>query len=129
MQPVADAQPPGLDAADQLERLIDLQHGAAQPDRRQAPPERTFLFVFQQQGPAPVARGMVLGPGTIMDIARQEVEQAKLRWVRCWETFGPDAPWVDTTEIGTFDDVMFPRSSRQSVSIPANSRRASASRR
>src|SRR5262249_30177801 len=30
--------------------------------------ERTFLFVFQQKGPAPLARGMVLAPGLTLDI-------------------------------------------------------------
>ncbi len=70
--------------------------------------DRTFLFVFQQQGPAPVARGMVLGPGTIMDIARQEIDETKALWLKCWNTFGPDDPWVDTHEIETFDDTEFP---------------------
>ncbi len=69
---------------------------------------KTFLFVFQQQGPAPVARGMVLGPGTIMDIARQEIDDAKALWLKCWNTFGPDDPWVDVSEIETFDDTEFP---------------------
>ncbi len=69
---------------------------------------RTFLFVFQQQGPAPVARGLVLDPGTIMDIARQEIDEAKAQWMRCWHTFGPGDPWVDTHEIETFDDTEFP---------------------
>jgi hypothetical protein len=35
-------------------------------------PERHFLFVFQQKGPAPLARGMVLAPGLTLDIGREE---------------------------------------------------------
>ncbi len=70
--------------------------------------DRTFLFVFQQQGPAPVARGLVLGPGTIMDIARQEIGEAKALWMRCWHTFGPDSPWVDVEDISEFDSTEFP---------------------
>ncbi len=70
--------------------------------------DRTFLFVFQQQGPAPVARGLVLGPGTIMDIARQEIDEAKAQWMRCWHTFGPDSPWVDVEDISEFDSTEFP---------------------
>lgn len=67
----------------------------------------TFLFVFQAKGPAPVARGKVLAPGMIMDIARMEIDQALTQWARCWETYGAD-PWVDIADISTFDDQEFP---------------------
>lgn len=69
---------------------------------------KEFLFVFQQQGIAPVARGKLFGAGLVMDIARQEIEQAKLTWARCWEHYGPDEPWLDTTGITQFADEDFP---------------------
>lgn len=69
---------------------------------------KEFLFVFQQQGIAPVARGKLFGPGLVLDIANQEIEQAKLTWARCWEHFGPDEPWLDTTGITQFADEDFP---------------------
>ncbi len=90
-----------LDAARQSRTF----HHPALPDH---PTDQTFLFVFQQQGPAPVARGIVLGPGTIMDIARQEIDEAKAQWMRCWHTFGPDDPWVDVEDISEFDSTEFP---------------------
>jgi hypothetical protein len=69
--------------------------------------ERTFLFVFQSKGVAPVARGKVLAPGTVLDIGKIEVEQALYLWARCWEVFGSE-PWVDVSDITTFEDTEFP---------------------
>ena len=69
--------------------------------------ERTFLFVFQSKGVAPVARGKVLAPGSVLDIGKLEVEQALYLWARCWETFGVE-PWVDVSDITTFEDTEFP---------------------
>lgn len=69
--------------------------------------ERTFLFVWQQKGIAPLARGMVLGPGNILDIAGMEIDNATHVFARCWEHFGV-GPWLDIADIETFDDLEFP---------------------
>lgn len=69
--------------------------------------ERTFLFVFQQKGIAPVAKGKILAPGITLDLGRYEVAMAKANFARCWKTFGTD-PWVDTSGIETFDSSEFP---------------------
>jgi hypothetical protein len=69
--------------------------------------ERTFLFVFQAKGVAPVARGKVLAPGSVLDIGNMEIEQALYLWARCWSVFG-DEPWVDVSDITTFEDTEFP---------------------
>lgn len=69
--------------------------------------ERTFLFVFQQKGIAPVAKGKILAPGITLDLGRYEVDLAKANFARCWRTFGTD-PWVDTSGIETFDSSEFP---------------------
>lgn len=74
---------------------------------RNVVPEPTFLFVFSAKGPAPLARGKVLGPGSVLDIARIEVDEAMLLWARCWQTFGA-SPWVDISDIATFEDTAFP---------------------
>lgn len=71
------------------------------------PHEMTWLWVWQQKGPAPLARGMVLGRGTVLDIGRQEIEEAMHIFARCWKTFGAE-PWVDIVDIDTFDDTEFP---------------------
>lgn len=69
--------------------------------------DKTVLMVFQQKGPAPVARGMVMPTGLTLDLARMEISEAKYRFARCWQTFGTD-PWVDIEDIGTFDSTGFP---------------------
>ena len=69
--------------------------------------ERHFLFVFQQKGPAPLARGMVLAPGLTLDIGREEIAEATHLFAHCWRTYGAD-PWLDTSEIETFDSTEFP---------------------
>jgi hypothetical protein len=70
-------------------------------------PERHFLFVFQQKGPAPLARGMVLAPGLTLDIGREEIAEATHLFAHCWRTYGAD-PWLDASEIETFDPTEFP---------------------
>lgn len=69
--------------------------------------ERTFLFVFQQKGVAPIVRGKVLGPGIVMDIGRVAIDQALAKWVECWNRWGSE-PWNEMTDVTTFDDVEFP---------------------
>jgi hypothetical protein len=68
----------------------------------------TFMFVFQQKGPAPVARGMVLGEGSVLDIARIEIGGSLRKFAECWMAFGAEAPWVDISDIDTFDHLEFP---------------------
>src|SRR4051812_17668475 len=69
--------------------------------------ERHFLFVFQQKGSAPLARGMVLAPSITLDIGREEIADATSLFAQCWRTYGAD-PWLDTSEIETFDATEFP---------------------
>jgi hypothetical protein len=70
-------------------------------------PERHFLFVFQQKGPAPLARGMVLAPGLTLDIGREEIAEAMHLFAHCWRIYSAD-PWLDPSEIETFDPTEFP---------------------
>ena len=79
----------------------DLARALIQPN------EMTWLWVWQQKGIAPLARGMVLGRGSVMDIARIEIDEALGVFARCWKAFGTE-PWVDVTDIDTFDDTEFP---------------------
>lgn len=69
--------------------------------------ERHFLFVFQQKGPAPLARGMVLAPGLTLDIGREEIADATALFAQCWRAYGAD-PWLDVSQIETFDPTEFP---------------------
>lgn len=101
-----------LEAATQCQRLIEVGKffGATDPSFIEAledAHQKTFLFVFQQKGPAPVARGMVMPTGLTLDLARMEIEQAKYAFARCWQTWGID-PWVDIADIDTFDTTEFP---------------------
>ena len=69
--------------------------------------EMTYLFVFQQTGPAPVVRGRILAPGLTMDLGRVEIDDAKARFKHAAECFGAD-PWIDAAPIETFDSCDFP---------------------
>lgn len=71
------------------------------------PDDRQFLFVFQQTGAAPVARGKLFPRAGVMDIGRIQARTAIDEFARCISTFGTD-PWIDTTEISVFDDEGFP---------------------
>ena len=66
-----------------------------------------FMFVFQQTGVAPVARGYVMPHHNVVEIGRMSAQQSKQQFRQCWQTFGSE-PWVDTTDIHTFDDTEFP---------------------
>ncbi len=67
----------------------------------------TFLFVFQQKGVAPLARGKVLDASITLDMARAEIEDAARLFAECWQIYGAD-PWLDRSEIETFDATDFP---------------------
>lgn len=101
-----------LNAANEARKLISA--GEVSGDVSQAfldalvsADERTFLFVFQQKGVAPLARGKVMPEGLTLDLARYEIETALGTFAQCWQTFGAD-PWIDTTDIETFDSTEFP---------------------
>ena len=67
----------------------------------------TFMFLFQQKGSAPVARGRVLREGSALDIGRLEIAEATQKFAHCWESFSTD-PWVDIEDIDTIDDLELP---------------------
>ena len=101
-----------LEAVQEAKRFIDegrvfgnVDKGFLQGLRTST--EHTFLFVFQQKGIAPLARGYILPPSTVLDIGRMEIDQAKATFAHCWEAFGTD-PWLDVSEIETFDTTEFP---------------------
>ena len=68
--------------------------------------EHTFMFVFQQKGIAPLARGKIL-PALTLDVGLVEINDAKWRFAEAWKKFGSD-PWIDESEIATFDPTEFP---------------------
>lgn len=80
------------------QQWFDLWLGAPEPD---------FLFVFQQTGPAPVARGYKFPRNLTFDVGRMQANEAKRRWAECWQTYGTD-PWLDIADLGEFDSALFP---------------------
>jgi PDDEXK-like domain of unknown function (DUF3799) len=101
-----------LRAVGEARRLIGTGawHGKIAPEFVNAlaqPNDMTWLWVWQQKGVAPLARGMVLGRGSVIDIARMEIDEALHLFARCWKTYGAD-PWLDIADIDTFDDTEFP---------------------
>lgn len=69
--------------------------------------QHEFLFVFQQTGIAPVARGWKFPRHLTYDIGKIAVAEAKRRFKEKLEKFGKD-PWVDEAGIQEFDDHDFP---------------------
>lgn len=69
--------------------------------------DHTFLFVFQQTGGAPIARGYQFTKGLVYDCAKVVIGEAQEIYRRCVETYGTD-PWIDTAPIRAFDDSEFP---------------------
>ncbi len=70
--------------------------------------EKTFLFVWQAKGPAPLARGKTLPrEGMTFRVGQTECESAKMKYRECQEKFGAD-PWVDNAKIEAFDDSDIP---------------------
>lgn len=72
-----------------------------------AVPDKRFLFVFQQTGVAPVARGYELPRGLVYDCGVMAMRAAQIRFRECFAAFGSD-PWIDTQGITAFDDAGFP---------------------
>jgi hypothetical protein len=70
--------------------------------------ERKFLFVFQQTGIAPVARGKVLSTESLtFRVGQTELDEARRKFAECWARYGKD-PWIDDSPIAVFDDTEFP---------------------
>jgi PDDEXK-like domain of unknown function (DUF3799) len=70
--------------------------------------EHDFFFVFQAKGIAPLARGKKFNRGSLWSCGEVAIEEAVRRYKECMATFGPDIPWIDSTEIDEFDDSLFP---------------------
>jgi len=70
-------------------------------------PERTWLWVFQQQGPVPLARGKVFPRGSLFDVGLVQMREMVGLYKDCLKRFGSD-PWVDMTPIETLDDLEVP---------------------
>lgn len=68
---------------------------------------RQFVFLFQDTGPAKVARGYVFPRGTVYGIGDTIVRESLETFAECHKHFG-DGPWVDNAPITAFDDVQFP---------------------
>lgn len=69
--------------------------------------DHRFIFVFQQKGIAPLARGKWFKKGSIHACALASIESATATFKRCYEAYG-DAPWVDASEITDLEDELFP---------------------
>ena len=70
--------------------------------------DMTFIFVFQEKGIAPQARGFVFPRQMMFDCGMSTIETTKGRFQNYWKTFGPDAMWLDIHEIETMADDDFP---------------------
>lgn len=69
--------------------------------------ERRFVFVFQQTGIAPVARGKVFPKGLVYDCGVIAMRDAQVRFADCISRYGTD-PWIDSVPLGAFSDEEFP---------------------
>jgi hypothetical protein len=69
--------------------------------------ERQFLWVFQAQGIAPVARGHILSEGALYQAAIAQYQYCVREFARCLEVYGAD-PWVDPQDIQFLDDMLIP---------------------
>ena len=69
--------------------------------------EREFLWVFQQQGVAPVARGHILSEGALYQAAVAQYRHCVREFAHCLEHYGSD-PWVDQQDISYLDDMLIP---------------------
>lgn len=98
----------GAAAADRMlsEKVVEVSDGPF-VERFCGQEERHFVFVFQQTGVAPVARGKEFTKGLVYDCARVAIRQAQETYMLYMQKFGSD-PWVDTEPITSFDDTEFP---------------------
>ena len=101
-----------LRAADQIKGLIEAGQVGGVVERtyleqiRDAV-ARTFLFVWQAKGVAPIVRGKVLGAGIALDLGHLASEEALTQWAQCWERWHTE-PWAEIHDIEQFDDAEFP---------------------
>lgn len=101
-----------MHATDEIPSLVESgnvhgKHDEAWLRRVVGSNDRQFIFVFQQVGPAPVARGKVMPKLLTYDIGVVVMREAQRKFVACLEKYG-DGRWVDDTPIETFDDAEFP---------------------
>lgn len=99
-------------AADAIPGLLDDKKVSGQCDPKfvrelHDAHEKTFMFVWQAKGIAPVVYGKVLGRGIVMDLGDHAIGDALLKWKYAWAKFGTE-PWLEYTEIETFQDSDFP---------------------
>jgi hypothetical protein len=69
--------------------------------------EPGFYFLFQQKGPAPLARAKKFLRGSMWSCGEVAIEEAIKRFRENMDHFG-DLPWVDTAGIEEFRDDQFP---------------------
>lgn len=67
----------------------------------------SWVWVFQQTGIAPLARGKVFPAGMVRGIGEAAARDAKHRYAECMRVFGKD-PWIDTAPLEALDDTGFP---------------------
>lgn len=102
-----------LRAAFELPKLIAARQvtGNCDPallDRlREDDEAKTFLFIWQAKGMAPLVKGKILEPGIVLDMGSMAVEDALFKWARGWQTWHTD-PWIEVSEIESFSDAEFP---------------------
>lgn len=71
---------------------------------------KTFSFIFQQKGVAPVAGGYTMDDSRIvltMGNARDQIREAQIEFVACMDHFGTD-PWIRSRGMRIAEDTDFP---------------------
>jgi hypothetical protein len=102
-----------LDAANEARKLISAGevHGTVDQkflDALVMSDDRTFMFVAQRKGIAPLAQGFILPPGLTLDLAKYEIDLAIAAFKNAWQTFGPNVPWIPADEVETYDSTDLP---------------------
>lgn len=97
----------------QLPRLIRAGHVAGTVsaeflDAVSTATDQQFMFVFQQKGIAPLAKGKILPRNLTFDIGVTAMREGQRRFLECLKHFGTD-PWIDNSGIDVFDDSDFPQ--------------------
>lgn len=69
--------------------------------------ERPFIFVFQQTGIVPLARGKIFPKNGIHGAGEVSMREGIDLFAECIKTFGTD-PWIDTAPIENLEDEGFP---------------------
>jgi len=108
------------DASEQLARLVterkayDYDDGSWQPvdnpltRQLQLQHEKTFIYIFQQKGIAPIALGRSLPrDSSHLLVAKARCESARFAYRDYFERYGKD-PWITADPIEAFDDAGIP---------------------